>query len=301
MAIEKLTDLQIRNLIDWTGSCNPMEGEHIVTGDDFTLLDIQKLSDEYFYGRCDEYLHMSNVHEGDLVQDPKNVKGWICFKSLEEVGNRKFADRLAENCEKVLKSQKKCDALRDVVEKYAEEPFWKTALKWILGGMGAIGSGILIFFVIGPIVYKKIFGNKPPDDHDDLPPPSPAKIGLPSGASQSDAAAESSADVAKSFLYDAGLLQLLGNSGAVYIPRTPVVAAPKVSKVNVGRAPSLRSNFARGAGGLFGLILMIGIVGPERIENDMENMGRYWRYQECIRNPSSECMMEFPGTDVGRL
>ncbi len=114
-----------------TGSCNAMSAQHLVHGD-WTFADLKKLTTSDFFGtgKLNTQLHMSDIYSGDISSDPENVTGWICFESLGEFENRRFAGWLDDNCVKTLKiSKDKCEALEEVVETYAKDTKFVAALK----------------------------------------------------------------------------------------------------------------------------------------------------------------------------
>ena len=93
------------------GRCNTFMGEVAVkAGVNFTDEDVAALNEAYFEGA--DISHMSDV------------PGVICWRDMGLIANRRYADLISGRCENVLKGEgarEKCDALYEVVDRYAEE------------------------------------------------------------------------------------------------------------------------------------------------------------------------------------
>ncbi|MBI2091902.1 MAG: hypothetical protein HYT75_02760 [Deltaproteobacteria bacterium] len=155
-AIPSHIDKETSFFVQSTGSCNAMSAQHLVH-EAWTFADLKKLATSDFFGtgKLNRQLHMSDIYNGDIELNSENVTGWICFESLGEYENRRFADWLSDNCVDTLKiSEDKCEALEGVVETYAKDTKAVAALK----EMGRDVRLFIVFSAVGVSGYLFLRG-----------------------------------------------------------------------------------------------------------------------------------------------
>jgi len=130
-----------------------MMAQHYVSaGDfDFTYENIAALQDAYYGEGANHQIHMSDV------------EGWICWKSLGEIENRKLANHVHDSCEREVLTgegvKEKCDALYEVVGQYAEPTrlgkVWDDYVKPVGAAITGL-AGVWAVFGPGMTLWHKI-------------------------------------------------------------------------------------------------------------------------------------------------
>lgn len=143
-----------------------------------------KVEDDTGYLKCLNdrglYLHLT-VHPNR-----------ICWRSGGEVANTIFKDQLGDTCTSILtgdEGEKKCDALKEVVGKYASENIYWAIGKYVGGGIS--GFAFMVFgFGYGVPALSEWRANRN-NRKKDPPDPPPCGVGVSSGAPGDTAVAAS--------------------------------------------------------------------------------------------------------------
>jgi hypothetical protein len=150
----------------WTGICNPMTGEQLICttydseGAGYTPSDVNDILNGYY--RAEAVSHkafeklQAQVHMSALP-------GCICWASLGGGENLKLEEAISDTCESdVLRgpdAEAKCDALEGAVGRYADDPWYETAGKWVGGGATAL-AGTWMVFGPGMTYWNKWYSGK---------------------------------------------------------------------------------------------------------------------------------------------